>query len=360
MIAPVFRRTGRQNVAAHVCLALAMMCAFTGCDREKGVSQYTVPKNVPEELLPGNDRMLAAMVPRGEVVWFFKVTAPEKSIAVIEDELREFVSKVEFDEKDQPVLTSLPDGWRRGGEKRMRFATIDINTPGKQLDLSISFLPAFGEWDDYVKRNVERWRGQLNLEPTEDKWSGGRPFDVTAATGDSVWVDLVGKPVEKRSGDPPPMPTMSVRPQPRNEGGGENSRVKYKRPEGWRDGKTSSMRLASLMAGPEEAEAIVTVIPAGGDERGNVARWMGQVLAEPPSDEAVDAMLESGESVTVSGRPGKRYVIEGDAPESPNTIDATIVPLDDGFSMFIKMTGPSKTVAQQSDLMRSFLESLSF
>ncbi|MEL6110668.1 MAG: hypothetical protein AAFU85_32070 [Planctomycetota bacterium] len=312
---------------------------------------------MPTDLVPGDDRMLAAMVPRGQSVWFFKVTAEEKSIELVEADLRKFVQSIQFNERDEPDLSKLPEGWRRGGAKRMRFASVDINTSGKQLDLSISSLPAFGDWDDYVKRNVDRWRGQLNLEPTEDKWSGGKPFEVDNATGQCVWVDLIGQP-EARV--PPPMPTKKRMTPTSRSAAEEDDRVSYTRPAGWRDGKKSRMRLASFSVGPEDAVAVVTVISAGGDERGNVARWMEQVLTEPPAEEAVDAMLASAESVMVSGMEGKRFVIVGNDPESPQSIDGTMIPLEDGFSMFIKMTGPSKTVASQSDSMRSFLGTLSF
>lgn len=356
--APVAPAAGRRNVAVTARVLLLIACVVAvGCEKKSGISEYSIPRVVPSELQPGNDRMLAAMVPRGEVVWFFKVTAPEKSIALAETDFRNFVTAIQFNERNEPDLSKLPDGWRRGGAKRMRHATIDINTSGKQLDLSISSLPAFGDWDDYVVRNVDRWRGQLNLGPTEEKWSGGEPFDVEAAMGQAVWVDLIGEPATKVA---PTMPTERKATPPSRPKAAEDDRVQYTRPEGWRDGKTSSMRLASFSVGPEDAAAEVTVIPAGGDERGNVARWMEQVLAEPPTEEAVDAMLASGGSVTVSGMKGKRFIIVGDDPTSPLSIDGTMIPLEDGFSMFIKMTGPSKTVAAQSDSMRSFLQTLTF
>src|SRR5690606_16542280 len=84
------------------------------------------------------------------------------------------------------------------------------------------------------------------------------------------------------------------------------ARLKYDRPEGWRDGKMSSMRMASFNVGPEDAEAEITVIPAGGDIRGNVARWLGQIRPEGVADEVVDQALENAEKIKVDGRDAQR------------------------------------------------------
>ena len=120
------------------------------------------------------------------------------------------------------------------------------------------------------------------------------------------------------------------------------------------------MRLVSIDVGPDAAPAEVTLIPAGGDLRSNVARWMGQVAGDPPDETALDAMMQGAEKIEVSGRPANRFIIEGDDSGPGISIDATVVPLDGGQSMFIKMTGPPKVVAQESKSMRTFLQSLSF
>ena len=91
----------------------------------------------------------------------------------------------------------------------------------------------------------------------------------------------------------------------------------------------SSMRLAAFNVGPEDKSAEITVIPAGGDLRGNVARWLGQVRNGTVADEVVDQALENAQDVTVAGKPGK--TVPNRWPKmmlSPKmAIDATIVPL---------------------------------
>ena len=348
-----------------ILLALLVLITSGLSTKDDGIAQYEIPTNKPEELKLGKQRMLAAMIPRGKVVWFFKVMGPETPIESVEQEFRRFVTGIQFNESDEPVLADLPEGWQRGGKKRMRFATIYINRPGKQLDLSVSSLPSFGEWDDYVKQNVERWRGQLNLDPSDETWSGGEPMKVAAAQGQSVWVDLIGAEEQATAA---PMPSFASAAPISNDLASNDpttndqskSQLDFERPDGWRVGKESSMRLAAFFAGPEDRQAEVTVIPAGGDLRGNVARWMGQVIQGEAKAEDVDQMLANAEKRSVSGREAQRFIILGDAEKGQNSIDATIVPLDGGFSMFIKMTGPAETVQEQSDAMSSFLDSLAF
>ncbi|MGB7326440.1 MAG: hypothetical protein WBD31_16320, partial [Rubripirellula sp.] len=56
------------------CLVAGLML---GCEKTDPITTYRVSKTVPSQLLAEQDRMLAAMVPSGDQVWFFKVTGPQ-------------------------------------------------------------------------------------------------------------------------------------------------------------------------------------------------------------------------------------------------------------------------------------------
>lgn len=364
------RAPARINTASSLIIARYFICAMmlvviAGCNRTDPIVTYTVPTVVPQELQPGKERMLAAMLPKGDQVWFYKVTGPEDSIASVESEFRGLVEATEFTD-GAPALANLPDGWRLGPEKAMRFATINVPTPDNQLNISVSQLGRNEDWDEQVKLNVNRWRGQLGLSPSEDKWAEGVEFDVAAADAKGIWVDLVGDP---SSGGAPMMapfaggmadgPKSKIPQTPPDDVAMEaDPRVKFDRPEGWRDGRMSSMRMAAFNVGPEDSLAELTVIPAGGDLRGNVARWLGQVREEQVPDEVVDKALAEAKVVEVAGRSGQRFFLSGEDATSGTVIDATIVPMDGGMSLFVKMTGPAKTVTEQSEAITSFLESL--
>ncbi len=340
-----------------------------GCNQTEPIVPYTIPTKVPDALRGERDRMLAAIVPKADQAWFFKVTGPESAIEGLREDFRQFVQSLDFQD-GAPLLETLPAGWRRGGEKPMRFATLDIDTPDRQLNISVSQLGRQNEWDEQIKMNVNRWRGQLGLADSDAKWAAAESIEVPSADGQSVWVDVVATDQSQAtsrasmeseavglqaSPDPVTEPSQAA---PSQEVQQADSRLTYQRPAGWRDGRMTSMRMAAFDVGPEDSPAELTVIPAGGDLRGNVARWLGQVRGEDVPDEVVDKALADAQKIAVDGRPGQRFILTGDDASSGTAIDATIVPLEEGISLFIKMTGPAKVVAEQSEDVASFLESL--
>ncbi|EMI53544.1 signal peptide protein [Rhodopirellula sallentina SM41] len=359
--------------------------------------------------------MVAAILPQEGQAWFFKIMGRESAVDGVVDEFREFVEQIEFQD-GEPVIGKLPENWKRGGERAMRFASIDINTPEQQLDLSISQLSRMDDWDALVTSNIVRWRKQVGLDATDQKWSGAEELEWKNADSSdpAVWLDVTGRPDDaasssmsgapfagggpfqgsapfaggdsmpaSSSGSPDPhagLPrsareaiaarTKAVASGESTDDSGESaesdrdaeSKIQYDRPEGWRDGRMSMMRLAAFNVGPEDSAAEVTIINAGGDLRGNVARWMGQIRSSAVPDEDVDAAIENAEQLEVSGHSAQRFVLmPDDAGDADATaIDATIIPLEEGFSMFVKMTGPVETVKTQSEQMKAFLESIEF
>ncbi len=408
------------------------MLLLGGCSDEAPIVTYRIPTTVPAALATEDTRMVAAILPQAKQAWFFKLMGRKSAVDTAADEFRQFVEQIKF-EDGEPVIGELPPEWKRGGDRRMRFASIDINTPTEQLDLSISQLSRSDDWDALVTSNVNRWRGQVGLEPEREAWAGAEKLDWQQAdTNDSndnsdaspdaaIWVDVTGRPsgsgapmmgapmmgnapfagaaAESATDEMPADPHAGLpqttreaiaakskslqEPKPAGDANGPAdaastesgdqaagdpaSKLKFDRPEGWRDGRMSSMRLAAFSVGPEDATAEVTVISAGGNLRNNVARWMGQIRKSAVPDEDVDAAFEDAEKLEISGRSAQRFVLlppndESDANSSDDAtaIDGTVVPLSDDFAMFIKMTGPVETIQQQSEQMKSFLEALPF
>lgn len=117
------------------------------------------------------------------------------------------------------------------------------------------------------------------------------------------------------------------------------------------------MRLAAFDSGPEDKPGTLTVIAAGGDLRGNVARWIGQIRSDVP-DEVVDKALADAQKIVVNELDSQRFLLKGASPDEGDWIDVTIVPLSGGASLFVKMQGPAKVVEGQQENIKSFLESL--
>ena len=179
-----------------------------GCEQAPEVVSYEIPTAVPEALKTEQDRMLATMVPRGDDVWFYKLTGQQSAVESVADAFDSFVASVDYDD-DGPNLKDLPEGWRRGGQRAFRFATINVPSitadgeEGNQLDLSVSKLSKQDDYDAMVAMNVNRWRGQLGLPPSEESLAGAQSMDLDNADGQSYRVDLLG---ESSGGGPPMMP----------------------------------------------------------------------------------------------------------------------------------------------------------
>lgn len=356
-----------------------------GCRAEPEITQYTIDTREPAQLQT-HQRLIGAIVPQGDAVWFFKAVGPAEDVEPLADDIRRWVDSVRF-ERGDPVL-DLPDQWNRRPGDAMRFATVEIPTDDLPLEMSVSKLSRTAEWEPLVAMNVNRWRQQMGLEPSDEPYAGAeRLADVEASDDDpaAMWVELSGS----FTGGPSPMAPFATRTPP---GGGapfaggnsatrrpetsgrtpaatanadssdasqqtESGGLTYDVPEGWRPGATSSMRLAAFKIGPQEREAELTVIPAGGGERDNVSRWLGQIRPGKVDDALVDRVIDEAQEVTVDGRPSRRFLLPGSG-DPPSATDVTIVPLGEGFSMFIKLTGDARTVAEQSENVGQFLDSL--
>lgn len=371
------------------CGAVALIGVTSGCaESEEPIRQYTINTQVPAAL-ESRDRMLGAILPHGDQVWFYKLAGPVDAVEYAENDLKKYVTQVQFAD-GQPVIGDLPAGWEQERQSRpMRFATLLIDTPSKQLELSISSLPKLENWDEQLAMNVNRWREQMGLAASDAQWAGATALPLAhAADTAAVWIDFSGKlgagpsmaglaggmgalpadhpPVASRpaaaatSPNSNPTPPMATASDASDAAPAKPSGLDFTVPEGWRPGKMSMMRLAAFEIGQPDQMAELTIIGAGGDLRGNVARWLGEIRPEPPADDVVDAAMDTAEMITVSGREAFRYVLDDGREEGADKqmTDATIVPMGDGFSMFIKARGPAETIRSQHDAIGQFMQSL--
>ena len=369
-------------------LGLLLVTLIAACDSPPPIRTYEIRTDVPPTLA-GDERMLGLMVPEPDSAWFFKVVGPKEAIRYAEAPIRDFLGKVRFAE-GKPDLKELPQGWVMGTERPMRFATLLIDTPTRELEMSISQLPRSEKWDEQVALNVNRWRGQMGLEDSTDPLAGAEKFALTSL-GESpdspAWVDLAGRmnpnagampgaggmPPFAGAGPPgagppdqappsqaPPNPgPPGANPTPADNAGSPAAGPKFVAPPEWRAGKMSMMRLAAFQIGPTDRQAELTIIQAGGDLRGNVDRWLGQVLGGPAPADVVDKSLADAQKLSVSGREAQRFFLSG-GDDKPNAqaIDATIVSVGDGMSLFIKATGPAETLGEERERIGKFLESI--
>ncbi len=379
-------------------LLLVAGAAISGCRQSEDIQTYIVSKEAPPPSAAmaasgePTDRMLAAILPAGQQAWFLKVVGPLQAVDAAAPEVEKFFASVRPAAGTAPPEWKLPDGWTEQQGTGMRAATITIPADGASLELSVIGLPWSGGPSELLE-NVNRWRGQLQLAPTDIAGLADctRPIEVGDAT--LTVVDLRGQ--FKSSGMSAPfagsgmggpmagggMMGGGVMAGPMTDSsagmpaghppigaGNDEVKLQYKTPDAWQEQPASGMRKASfeITDGDRQAQVAVfdfpdTAGPAISDPLANVNRWRGEVGLEPLSQEA---LADDIEEVAIGGQPGT-YVAalpeaasdDADQPQR-GTLAAMVV---DGHRIwFFKLSGDPELVASQKDAFRSFLDSIQF
>jgi hypothetical protein len=128
-----------------------------GCQEPDEIRRYQVAK--PEARV----RLLGAIFPQPNRTWFFKLMGP---VAAIEDNAKafhQFIESVRFSgDTGDPVKWTAPAGWHEEEGSGLRHATFRLGTRDNPLELTVTSFAGEG---GSVLDNVNRWRGQIGLEP---------------------------------------------------------------------------------------------------------------------------------------------------------------------------------------------------
>jgi hypothetical protein len=328
----------------HV-LALFAFAALAGCQQES-ISTYRVP-----HVAKSPPRLLGAIAPAGESVWFLKLTGAAPEVATHEREFEQFVRSLRFtDDSKSPISWALPDGWReaaapaKGGmAEQTRFATFFVGAEG--LKLTISRLPKFA---GDILPNVNRWRkNDLNLKPITEADLAGVTHTVTVNDHPITLVDMTGStaPITEEEPNEPAAPPA----------GGPTGPLEYDVPAGWQPLPATGMRVAAFKVTDGNQSAEVTVIPLGGVAGGlvpNVNRWRKEVGLPDTTDADLRKeakMLDSpaGSVVSVDLAGPKERTLGG-------------ILMHRGQSWFVKLRGPADLVGKQQSAFEAFVKSLRF
>jgi hypothetical protein len=196
-------------------LPVALLLALAvGCDRsEQVIRRYRVTKPaampgvqqqrpvMPNPHMPAGSglRMLGAIVPHGQTMWFFKLTGPTGLLERQKERFEQFVRSITFppagDEgsEDEPIGWKLPDGWRQMPGSGIRYATIIVGEEPHQLELSVTPLARSA---NTVLANVNRWRQMMGLPPVEQAELPKVVKTISVAGETATLVDIESKPSE--------------------------------------------------------------------------------------------------------------------------------------------------------------------
>jgi hypothetical protein len=399
--------------AVYVLVCAAFAAVVSGCQPQDTIKSYSAPKETKPAVADSKaaapqgeptDRMLAAIVPSGDQAWFFKVVGAIPAVDKHERELNDFFTTVRFSSDGKPVW-KLPDGWKdEPSNSAMRFATVIVPAEPKPLEITVSALPWSGIQDDLL-RNVNRWRGQLQLPPVGAEQIGETAREAKAGDVPIKIVDLRGhfagsgmtppfagpmaNPGAAQSSQPelppghPPIadtpPTDAGTPSdptnntpkpvapPTNAEIAPPENIKFTAPAGWKQIPASGMRKAAFAIGAAEQNNLVTLIdfsadagPMIADPLQNINRWRREVEL-PPIEQR--QLATATEQIEIDGKPASYIRAIPDAaqtsqPPSRATLGAMVKSGDRIW--FIKLTGDRTVVASQEDAFKSFLKSLRF
>ncbi len=338
----------------------------TGTSSEQGNTAAAVPQ-----------RMLAAIIPTGGRAWFVKATGTPEAIEAQKPAFEAFLKswQLESSTTASPRWTDPTDWKARATPGTMRFATLDA--PGVEISVSVLPLPEGQPWEDYLLANINRWRGQLQLEPATAEVVQQQIQTIPIGDMKATSIDLVGKSVPGvapgMGGGAPPFagagtpqpptapptasPGTSNVPAPNAAAG---SGLRYTLPEGWTPGRSGPFRLAAFEVQRENEKAEVTLSALGaaaGSLLDNVNRWRGQI-ALPPITEAELAKISSEIKIQDQAAQWVDLTGEGD-PAPAQAIYAVVIPQGER-TLFVKMMGNGQLVRSQKTAFEQFVRSLQF
>lgn len=385
--------TSMKFIRKQGAVVLLLLCvAMFSCKKEE-IQTYKAPKDpenqaraaAPQPTTPpaygeNAQRLLGAIAVYKDKTWYFKLVGPVARVTEAADQFHTFVHSLQFsDDPARPVTWQLPEGWKQspsaGGS--LRFATL---VPGGGLEVTV--IPLEGA-SGGPQENINRWRGQIGLEPVEDTRELLGFVETHEVNGMLVMeIDMTGPggsggpaPNAPLTGNPPPAlaaPRAPFAQQGAPIAAGQNlapvieqipedSPLTFTVPQGWRMHEPSGMRKADLSVAEDTQVAQTTVIPLSGPAGGllsNVNRWRGQVGLQQ-----VDADQLAREAVEVEVDGIKGHLVDLAAPESAGAERLRIlgVILQRGdTSWFIKMTGPHDLVVREKDQFQALVKSIKF
>lgn len=351
----------RRLLPASFCAVLLL----AGCEKHEEIANYTVASHeslqTPEyrEMVakrkPAPARMLAAIIPEGGVLWFFKFQGPPDLVAEHETEFRDLLKSVQFKRKGTPTWT-LPPNWKEQPGNEMRFATLVL--PQAPLEVTVTKLPAGGDLTEAILANINRWRNQLDLPfiQADDLKSRAETIERDGLT--ITLINIVGKarPTAAMPAMPPMANPAAAKPAaakaPEPPATEEPGEIKYQKPAEWTQVPPKMFTIAAFEATDGSQKVVISLSRAGGSKVANVNRWRGQ-LGLPPEEEG--AILKSLEKVSLGKRTGELVTLQNKG----QTMFALMIPNGEQ-TVFVKLVGDDELAAKERGRFDAFAQSLKF
>ncbi len=365
---------------------LSAAVVFTaGCGPQPQIRTYTVPKLAVNsspgravQPLATERSTLGAIVLAGTSAWFFKVMGDPAAVSDQREAVTKFLRGVAFSADGKPPTWDLPAGWQERPGDQFRHATLEIGGSTPPLEMSISQLGRGENDEEYILENVNRWRGQLGLEPTtsevlaqeSERFTVGE-FPVTLVELTGAGSGAMGGPFSGGAASggpfaggelPPDHPPVTSGPATKGSAppADRAGKITYNVPEGWKELPARGLRAASFEVASGDKKLDISVIPlslAGpaGDIVENVNRWRGQVGLAPQSGEEIAKELRK-----LTGKEMEWHVVElaGENPTSGGQMILGAIGKTDSAAWFVKLSGPPDLARLEKEHFDQFVGSL--
>ena len=361
---------------SQIVAALVLFVAVMGCRQDEPIVKQRVPKSrsgletlhttqqadatvVSAPSAAVSDRMVVAIYQLDEATWFFKLNGTNEQVQQTESQWKPFFEAAKFD--NGSPQWDLPEGWRTGNDRPMRFATIVIGDFEPPLEMAISSL---GPGQDLLL-NVNRWRGQMGLPPIAKSQLNENTQPMKSNAKSALLFDVVGK---QSSTMTPPFANLTGRPNgpvadntldsnTTSTATAPDATVKFDTPDGWALGKTSQMVPVRLEKAVGEKTIQITIVrlPAAANEwQPNTQRWAGEVGMLKLSDDDIKSLTSD---IIIDGIPGQLLKLIPTEEVNSRASIAGMVKQDE-TAWFLKLTGDKSLVIEHETVFVEFLKSL--
>lgn len=352
----------------NFCFVSLLLLIALGCKPEETIQTYTVERTRPPrepissaKIAKQFDHTIAAMLPLGDQVYFFKLVGKEPAIARQREAFLTFLKGVtKGNSAAAPLEWTLPEGWTKSGPSDMRLETLMIPDEGGRLELAISSLPNSGTWPEYVALNANRWLGQLGQSELPRQTILNLTTTADTPVGEATIIELRGvqeqtMPTNPHAGSAMASTTNPPVAPPQN----ANAEITYKAPDGWELGPEAPVRQATYIVsdGDKRAEMTISGWPTKegsqmADVNANVQRWAGQVGMSFD-----DKLAKRIENVDIGGAQGS--FVELIDPKSSQAMLAAMVVQNEKV-WFFKLLGPTALVTREKENFREMIASVQF
>jgi hypothetical protein len=333
----------------------------SGCAREPEVAHFSVKRpelvggKPPAPPEPEKERLLAAMIPGGAEMWFFRMSGPVEIVTEFEPQFDAIVRSLKFADPELPKW-KLPDGWIEEAPKK-QFIKKNLRPADDAKKIVVTVSNAGGG----ELPNINRWRGQLGLPPAKKDDLAGFSKEIEVDGRKGRIVDLVGvAKAGNAMGGPMGGPMAGQMPKGHPQvpaGNPDDAKITYTLPKDWTKVPPNNDVIREQMTvteNGEKAEITITFLPGrGGDPVLNVNRWRGQIQLPPIDGKEVYKGLTPLE---VNGLPAAMADLANPQAPAPNRILGVMIETPAAM-WFLKMRGPDALVGRQKSNFEAFTRS---